>query len=339
MSPLISVIIVNWNGKAFLPDCLDSLSQQSCDDFETIVVDNGSCDGSIELLQEFYTWVRLVSLADNTGFAGGNNAGLAVAQGKYIVTLNNDTRVDRFWLSELITPVEENPEIGMVASRICNWDEPDQIDSLGVAICHDGMSRGSRRRRSYSELSVGRFEDILLPSACAALYRRKMIDEIGFFDDDFFAYCEDTDLGLRGRVAGWGAVLARDAIVFHRYSRSGGEFSPFKLYLVERNHFWVALKSFPVAMFMELPFWTMIRYFAQARLVLGGRGAGAQFLSSSTSALVKALLRGVFDALYGLPRLFGKRRSVMATRRLTGREMRQLLNTHKLSFMELLDAC
>lgn len=337
-SPLISVIIVNWNGKEFLPDCLNSLRQQSCDDFEAIVVDNGSRDGSIELLQDFYPWVRLVSLADNTGFAGGNNAGLAVAQGKYIVTLNNDTRVDRFWLSELIAPVEENPEIGMVASRICNWDEPDQIDSLGVAICHDGMSRGSRRRRSYSELSVGRFEDILLPSACAALYCRKMIDEIGFFDDDFFAYCEDTDLGLRGRVAGWGAVLARDAIVFHRYSRSGGEFSPFKLYLVERNHFWVALKSFPVAMLIALPFWTVVRYLVQARLVLGGQGAGAQFRSSSTSSLVKALLNGVFDALYSLPRLFGKRRSVMATRGLTDREMLQLLNTHKLSFMELLDA-
>lgn len=337
-SPLISVIIVNWNGKKFLPDCLDSLRQQSCDDFEAIVVDNGSRDGSIELLQDYYPWVRLVSLAENTGFAGGNNAGFAVARGKYIVTLNNDTRVDKFWLSELIVPVEENSEIGMVASRICNWDKPDQIDSLGVAICHDGMSRGSCRRSSYSELSVGRSEDILLPSACAALYCRKMIDEIGFFDDDFFAYCEDTDLGLRGRVAGWGAVLARDAIVFHRYSRSGGEFSPFKLYLVERNHFWVALKSFPAAMLMALPFWTAIRYFVQARLVLGGRGAGAQFRNSSTSALIKALLRGVFDALSGLPRLFGKRRSVMATRRLTGCEMRQLLNTHKLSFMELLDA-
>ncbi len=337
-SPLISVIIVNWNGRQYLPDCLDSLRDQNCNDFETIVVDNGSSDGSVELIQDSYPWVRLIPLAENTGFAGGNNAGFALAHGKYIVTLNNDTRVDRSWLAELIAPVEEKPEIGMVASRICNWDSPDQLDSLGVAICKDGMSRGSRRRCSYSRLSVDRFEEILLPSACAALYRREMIDEIGFFDDDFFAYCEDTDLGLRGRIAGWYAVFARDAVVYHRYSRSGGEFSPFKLYLVERNHFWVAIKSFPAAMLMALPFWTMMRYLVQLRLVLGGKGAGAQFRNTSSRALIKAVLRGFFDALLGLPHVLSKRRSVMSGRRLTDAEMNELLNTYKISFTELLDA-
>lgn len=337
-SPLVSVIIVNWNGRQYLPDCLDSLRDQSCDDFETIVVDNGSSDGSVELLQDSYPWVRLIPLAENTGFAGGNNAGFALAHGKYIVTLNNDTRVDRSWLAELIVPVEEKPEIGMVASRICNWDSPDQLDSLGVAVCKDGMSRGSRRHCSYSSLSVDRFEEILLPSACAALYRREMIDEIGFFDDDFFAYCEDTDLGLRARIAGWRAVFVRDAVVYHRYSRSGGEFSPFKLYLVERNHFWAAVKSFPAAMLMALPFWTMMRYLVQVQLVLAGKGAGAQFRNTSSSTLIKAVLRGVIDALLGLPRVLSKRRSVMSGRRLTDGEMNKLLNTYKISFTELLDA-
>ena len=129
-----------------------------------------------------------------------------------------------------------------------------------------------------------RYEEILFPSACAALYRREMIEQIGFFDDDFFAYCEDTDLGLRGRIAGWRAVLARDAVVYHRYSRSGGEFSPFKLYLVERNHYWVALKSFPLRMLLALPFWTFVRYLVQARMVLRSKGAGAQFRSDPLGA-------------------------------------------------------
>jgi GT2 family glycosyltransferase len=337
-SPLISIIIVNWNGKEYLPACLDSLREQTCNNFETIVVDNGSHDGSLELLQTAYPWVRVVPLSVNTGFAGGNNAGFNISHGTYIVTLNNDTRVDRFWLAELIAPAETQTDVGMVSSRICAWDDSDQIDSLGVAICPDGMSRGSRRLARFSSLSIAKTEDILLPSACAALYRRKMIDETGFFDDDFFAYCEDTDLGLRGRLAGWRAVLARDAVVYHRYSRSGGVFSPFKLYLVERNHFWVALKCFPVSMLLALPFWTLVRYIVQAQLVLGARGAGAQFRSASSGDLIKAVLQGILDTARGVPAVLRKRRSTAASQRLSNDEMRQLLKTYNLTFRELLDA-
>jgi GT2 family glycosyltransferase len=337
-SPLVSVIIVNWNGREYLSACLDSLQLQTCRDFETIVVDNGSCDGSLELLKGSYPWVRIVALENNTGFAGGNNAGFAVSRGLHIVTLNNDTRVDPGWLKELVAPVVSRPEVGMVASRICSWDEPDVVDSLGVAICPDGMSRGSRRHCRFSELSIDRFEEILIPSACAALYRREMVDRIGFFDEDFFAYCEDTDLGLRGLVAGWKAVLARDAIVYHRYSKSGGEFSPLKLYLVERNHYWAALKSLPFSLLLLLPFWTLVRYMVQARLVFGSKGAGAQFRKASSAELVKALLRGVFHALCGLADCLSKRRVVMASRRLSSAEFSALINRFSISFEELLDA-
>jgi GT2 family glycosyltransferase len=337
-SPLVSVIIVNWNGREYLPACLDSLRGQSFRDFEVIIVDNGSSDGSRELLQASYPWVIVVPLSSNTGFAGGNNAGFVMSRGMYVVTLNNDTRVEPAWLAELVAAAETGPDVGMVASRICSWDDPDLIDSLGVAVCRDGMSRGSRRRSSVSGLSLAKCEDILFPSACAALYRRDMIEQIGFFDDDFFAYCEDTDLGLRGRLAGWRAVLARDAVVYHRYSRSGGEFSSFKLYLVERNHFWAAMKSFPVGMLLALPFWTMVRYLVQARLVLYSKGAGAQFRTAPASALLKALVRGVCDAARGLPHLVRKRRLVMRTRALTPGEMRNLLNRYSITFMELLDA-
>lgn len=338
MAPQVSVIVVNWNGKQYLKDCLDSLIEQTFKDFETIIVDNGSTDGSVELIMNSYPWVHLVCFKRNTGFAGGNNAGFNRALGKYIVTLNNDTRVDKQWLAELVAAVEEKNEIGMVASRICSWDSPDQLDSLGVAICNDGMSRGSRRNRSFSGLSVEKHEKILVPSACAALYRREMLDEIGFFDEDFFAYCEDTDLGLRGRIAGWQAILARDAVVQHRYSRSGGEFSPFKLYLVERNHFWAAIKCFPPSKLLTLPLWTLMRYFVQLKVVLAGRGAGAQFRNTSGSDLIMAVLRGVADGLFGVPCILRKRRSIMASRRLSDREMEVLLNTYKISFMELLDA-
>lgn len=337
--PRASVIIVNWNGKEYLPECLDSLKSQEYADFETIVVDNGSHDGSCELVRERYPWVRLVQLDENTGFATGNNAGLAAATAEaYIVTLNNDTRVEASWLTELISAAERDPRVGMVGSRICTWDDPDRIDSLGVVICPDGMSRGSRRMARFSALSLGKTEEILLPSACAALYRLKMIEEIGFFDDDFFAYCEDTDLGLRGRLAGWRALLARDAVVHHRYSRSGGVFSPMKLYLVERNHFWAALKSFPLAMLPALPLWTALRFLVQARLVLEARGAGAQFRQSSPTGLITALLRGMLDAAKGLPAVLRKRSAASASWRLSAGEARTLLQRYKITFRELLDA-
>ena len=334
----VSVIIVNWNGLEHLPECLESLQNQSFRDFEVILVDNGSIDGSLSYLRENQPWVRVVPLAGNRGFAGGNNAGLAVAKGEYIVTLNNDTRADAGFLAELVAVADAHPATGMVASRICNSFEPDIIDSLGMAVCRDAMSRGAYRGRRFSEISLDRIEPILFPSACVALYRREMLDEIGFFDDDFFAYCEDSDLGLRGRLAGWGALLARDAVVYHKYSMTSGAFSPLKLYLVERNHYFVALKNFPLPLLLLLPFYTVARYLTQLAVVLSGRGSGGEFLESGTrSACVWALLRGMRDAAIALPKFLKKRAAVMRRRKLTSREMMRLLKRYPLSFRELLD--
>jgi len=334
----ISVIIVNWNGWQHLETCLESLAAQTFRDFETIVVDNGSSDVSVPFVRERYPWVKLVELPVNRGFAAGNNAGLAVAGGDYLVTLNNDTEADPGWLTELAAVADAHPGAGMVASRVCNFADRDRIDSLGVRICPDGMSRGAYRLQRFSSLSLPRVEEILLPSACVALYRRTMIDETGFFDEDFFAYCEDTDLGLRGRLAGWGALLARDAVVYHKYSSSAGAFSPLKLYLVERNHYWAALKTFPPAMLLILPLYTLVRFAVQARLVLAGAGSGGEFRGSGAALpLVRAVLRGVSDAYLALPRVLRKRAGVMATRRLSDREFALLLKKYRLGFRELLD--
>jgi GT2 family glycosyltransferase len=181
-------------------------------------------------------------------------------------------------------------------------------------------------------------ENILFPSACAALYKRAMIDETGFFDDDFFAYAEDSDLGLRGRLAGWDAVLATNAVVYHKYSQSSGSFSSFKVYLVERNHYWVTLKNFPVRDLLLLPFFTLLRYLEQVRLVMRGSGAGSEFRASSSKLeLLKALGKGVFDSLLGVPRMLRKRRRVMETRRLPMAEFSGLLRAHRITFKTLLD--
>lgn len=333
------MIIVNWNGKLHLPDCLDSLRAQTFRDFETILVDNGSSDNSLEFVRSRYPWVKTVALPVNRGFAGGNNEGLRHASGKYIVAMNNDTEATPTWLEELVHAADCNPAAGMIASRVCSSINHDVIDSLGVKVCRDGMSRGAFRLRRFSELNLDQTEEILLPSACAALYRRQMIDAIGFFDEDFFAYCEDTDLGLRGRRAGWSALLARDAVIYHKYSQTGGSFSPLKLYLVERNHYWVAAKNYPASWVISLPVATGIRYFEQTRSILNGRGAGAQFLSTrKKAACAGALLKGLLDAARKLPAFLKKRSAASTSRKLTRLEMRQLLEHYTISVRELLNA-
>lgn len=336
--PRVSIIIVNWNGREHLEDCIDSLMAQTFRDFEAILVDNGSTDGSVTFVRERFPWVKLVELPENTGFATGNNRGLSHATGEYIVTLNNDTKADENWLATIVGVADANPRAGMVGSRICSFADSDIIDSLGHGVCGDGMSRGRFRLRRYSTIKINEVEEILFPSACVALYRRAMLNDIGFFDDDFFAYAEDTDLGLRGRLAGWEAVLASNAVVYHKYSRTGGVFSPFKLYLVERNHYWAALKNFPLGMLLLVPFFTLVRYWAQARAVCSGRGSGQEFLvSGSRGELLKAILLGTWDALLGIPAVLKKRAQVMRTRRISSRETAQLLKRFRLSFRELLD--
>ena len=333
-----SIIITNWNGRRHLPDCLESLEQQTDTDFEVILVDNGSTDGSIEYIRTRHPWVKLVCLPENRGFAAGNNIGLEHASGTFIVTLNNDTCAEPDWLAELISAAEAHPRAGMVSSRICTSDDRDRIDSIGLKVCRDGMSRGAYRLQSFAALSLERVSPILATSACVGLYRRSMLDETGFFDEDFFAYCEDTDLGLRGRLAGWDAVLARDAVVRHKYSQTAGTFSPFKLYLVERNHYWVALKTFPRTWLLLLPFFTVARFLIQAAVVLGGKGAGGELLASgSRRQCIYALARGIRDAAAAIPGMLHKRSAIMRTRKLSNREFTALLKKYRLSFSELLD--
>lgn len=323
---------------AHLPDCLDSLVAQTFRDFEVVLVDNGSTDESIPLIQQRYPWVNLVLLGENTGFATGNNRGLEKATGKYIITLNNDTRVEPDWLASLVQVAESHPRVGMVGCRICSFFDPDKIDSLGMGICADGMSRGRYRNKRWSELRLPLVEEILFPSACAALYKREMIDQIGFFDDDFFAYAEDSDLGLRGRLAGWQAVLATGAVVYHKYSQSSGSLSPFKVHLVERNHYWVVMKNFSPVGLLKLPFFTILRYLEQVRVVLRGAGTGGEFHSNgSQGALIKALLQGIWSGLCGMPRMFGKRQKNQDVRKVSWAEFETLLRHYRISFKELLD--
>lgn len=341
MAPRVSVIVVNWNGRRHLPECLDSLAAQTFRDFEVVLVDNGSSDDSVALVERDYPTVRILPLAENTGFARGNNLGFAEAHGEYLVALNNDTRVAPGWLAALVAAADGDPQLGMVGSRICVYDEPDRLDSIGVAICSDGMSRAAFRRQRFSRLGMSGIVEILLPSACAALYRRAMIEEVGGFDEAFFAYCEDTDLGLRGRRAGWGAVAALDAVVLHKYSQTGGALSPFKLRLVERNHLWVAVKNFSMPALLLLPLTTLQRFCWQGVAFLSGSwrpAATSPAASGNTWPLLRALLGGIIEGLGGVPRVLRQRAAQRTGWRLAAADWRRLLKRYRLSYRELFAA-
>src|SRR3989339_741316 len=197
---LASIVIVNFNGKEYLEKCLTSLKRQTYPNFEVIFVDNNSTDGSCDVIeQNFNDFVRLIKNPINRGFAKANNIGLRIANGKYIVVLNNDTLVDELWLENLIKAAELSKDIGMCASKIYLAQEQGIIDSTGINIYPDGIAK----QRGWLEKDSKQYDDkndVLLPSGCAALYRKEMLDQIGLFDEMFFAYCEDTDLGLRGRL-------------------------------------------------------------------------------------------------------------------------------------------
>jgi GT2 family glycosyltransferase len=335
--PTVSIIIVNFNGERLLKDCLSSLNAQTYRDFETIFVDNGSTDASPQAARALMPEIRVVALSENTGFAGGNNRGFAVAQGKYIVLLNNDTECAPDFLSKLIGAFElgaaKDAKTGMAAPKILNFFERSQIDSVGgLQLGPDGIGMG----RGRGERDAGQYDalaEILMPSGCAALYARAMIEETGLFADDFFAYCEDTDLGLRGVWAGWGAVNAPRAVVYHKYSASTSSYSAFKLRLVERNHYFLALKNFTFSMLLAFPFWTFYRYCLMAYAVLRGKGKGQAAGREKLSALLGAFIAGHWQALTGSARQWRNRPNV---KRLSAREFRTKVKRHRVALSTII---
>jgi GT2 family glycosyltransferase len=323
--PTVSVIIVNFNGEKLLDDCLLSLKAQTYRDFEVIFVDNGSSDRSVPRTRELFPDARILAMNENTGFAKGNNIGIEAAGGKYIVLLNNDTKADARFLEILVQTVERDERVGMVAPKILNFFDRT-IDSVGgLLFCRDGLAQGQGR----GEADRGQYDylqEALVPSGCAALYRRDMLSEIGLFDESFFAYCEDSDLGLRGVWAGWKAAAAPGAVVFHKYSATTSAYSPFKLFLVERNHYFVVLKNFPLCQLPLIPLWSAWRFLLMACAVLRGKGKG-KAATGSLMALLGVFLRGHWRMLLGAAGML-RRRPVI--RRISGVEFAQRLKQFRL---------
>lgn len=331
--PTVSIVIVNYNGESLLEDCLGSLSRQSFRDFEVVFVDNGSKDASVPRARELMPDARIIELKENTGFARGNNVGIAEAAGKFVVLLNNDTEADPRFLEELVAAAEANPEAGMVAPKILNFFDRALIDSVGgLLVCADGIAQG-RGRGERDQGQYDRLTEALIPSACAALYRKQMLDEVGLFHEPFFAYCEDTDLGLRGVWAGWRTAAAPKAVVFHKYSASSSAYSPFKLRLVERNHYLLTLRNFPAPMLAAVPLWSLYRYGLMALALARGAGKGQAAAGGQTGALLKSFAQGHWEALLQGPSELRRR---PANRRMRSSDFRKLLQSHRMSLREMI---
>ncbi|MDX2149923.1 MAG: glycosyltransferase family 2 protein [Bryobacteraceae bacterium] len=334
----VTVIVVNWNRRDLLRQCLLSLTAQRGIAFEVILVDNASSDGSVQMARDEFQRLLPLTIVENTtnlGFCAANNQGFARARTPFVALLNNDAEACPEWLSALRQVFDHDAAIGMAASKILVWEDPSRIDKAGHLIYPDGQNRG----RGTGQRDTGQFdavEEILWPDGCAAMYRREMIVQIGGFDEDFFAYADDAELGLRARIAGWRCFYAPRAVVRHHRGATLGVASLRRLELIERNRVLLAAKLFPWSLLCLNPVFYLARLAAGAWAALRGRGEVRRY-RSTTGLLPTALamIRGDLQALWMLPKILRKRRDVKRWRKLTPRQTRQLILSHRISLREL----
>src|SRR5262245_45396418 len=299
MRPDVSIVIVNWNGRRFLDECLTAVAVQEGVNAETILVDNGSTDGSVAYVTERYPWARVIALGNNHGFAGGNNAGVREARGRFVALLNNDAVPERGWLRALRTAVGEDEGV-LATSRIVYMHDPRVIDSAG-----DGMLRwGGAFKRHHGAAVEAATESGEVFGVCGAacLMSRRVFDELGGFDGRFFVSREDVDLSYRARLRGYRCRYVAEAIVRHHGSATLGRVSGFAAFHGQRNLEWVYLKNTPLPLLVRtLP----------GHLVYTAAAA----IHFTRAGLLGPFLRAKLAALAGVPRVLRQRAEVQRTRR------------------------
>lgn len=303
MRPYASIIIPHLNGKQHLDDCLQSLRRQIFTDFEVLLVDNGSSDGSQAYVCKQYPEVTVLELRQNRGFTGACNAGWAAAQGEIIILLNNDTEADPHWLAEIVAAFQCHPAVGIVASKIMLFDQRDHFHTAGDYVGVNGIPGN----RGVWQQDIGQFErEELVFSACggAAAYRRTLLDEIGFLDDDFFFSCEDVDMGWRANLAGWQVLYVPTAVVYHKLKATGGNVTA--SYYDGRNFLYLIWKNYPTSL-MRRHWRTLIK--AQFTIT-------QEALHHWRGEAARARLRGQLAGLWGVRKMWLKRRQIQSLRRI-----------------------
>ncbi len=317
--------------------CLDSVRVQKDTTFEIVLVDNGSTDGSVDMARREFADVPItfVQNPDNRGFCAANNQGISVARGEFVALLNNDAEASPGWLRALLTAFEGRPTVGMAASKIVDWENPQVIDKVGHLIYLDGQNRG----RGSGQRDIGQFEtveEVLWPDGCACMYRAEMLRQIGGFDEDFFAYADDAELGLRARIAGWGCLYIPGAVVRHRRGSTLGVVSSARIELIERNRVLLAAKLFPWSLLWLNGAYYLARIAAGALAAARGRGEVRRFTGTRAKLrLISSLIRADLRAIPMLPLMLRKRRRIEGIRKLTPRQVRELLIRFRIPLREL----
>ncbi|MCA9931003.1 MAG: glycosyltransferase family 2 protein [Anaerolineales bacterium] len=298
-----SIIIPHLNGKHHLEICLKSLRAQSFTDFETILVDNGSTDGTQAFVRKQFPEVRLLELGQNRGFTGACNAGYAAANGDIIILLNNDTEADPNWLREVVTAFELYPRAGIVAGKMLLFDRRDYFHTAGDFYRIDGIPGN----RGVWQKDVGQFNQVeQVFGACggSSAYRRTLIDEIGFLDDDFFFSCEDVDISWRANLAGWQVLYVPTAVIYHKLKATGG--SVIGSYYDGRNFLYLIWKNYPTSLLKK--HWRKILA-AQLDITKAA-------LRAWRGEAARARLRGQLAGLPGIFKMWRKRKKINALRRI-----------------------
>jgi GT2 family glycosyltransferase len=310
----VSVIIVNWNGEQFLDRCLTALMAQTVKPYEIIVVDNASSDRSVEIVRRFLS-VRLIELDQNTGFARGNNLAIEAVskESEWIALINPDAFAQPHWLEALLVAAKCNPEFDIFGSKLVNATNPTLLDGAGDAYHMSGlvwrMAHGS-----FLSTSTENEREIFSPCAAAALYRRDALGEIGKFDEDYFCYVEDVDLGFRLRLMGHRCLYVPKSIVHHVGSgTTGGQHSDFAVYHGHRNLVWTYVKNMPGVLFwLLLPLHVALNLMSIVWFAIQGQG--------------DVLWRAKLDAIKGLPKMWRKRQLIQSTRIASVRDIWRMMD-------------
>lgn len=296
--PSASIIILTWNSGAHMEKFHPALLKQTWRDFEIVLVDNGSTDGSVGEIEDWWKEFSFVAerLQSNLGFAAANNIGARLARGKWIVLLNADAYPEPSWLENLVNAAEANPGFTAFSSRQIQFDSPQLLDGAGDAYHISGLAWRNQYNLPADKYGLEKSE-IFSPCAAAAMYSREEFLKLGGFDEDYFSYFEDVDLGFRFRLNGGRCLYVPDAVVHHVGSASTGRRSDFSVYYGYRNLIWTFVKDMPSPWFwLFLPLHIATILFFAIYISLRGQGG--------------AIWGAIFDAIRGLPKMAAKRKII-----------------------------
>ena len=307
----VSVVIPSYNGVGYLADCLNSLKDQLRKPDEIILVDDGSTDATPSFIKESYPDVQLVTLETNRGFARAVNEGIQRCKGTYIALLNNDTRAEPQWLSELRRTLEENPDVGFCSSKMLYADRPNIINSIGIGFNKNGTAFDVGCGQKDGE-AFERSRPIFGACAGAAMYRRTVFDDVGLFDEDFFMWYEDADFSFRAQLSGFRCLYVPGAVVYHIGGGTASSNDRLHIHYCSRNQILMMAKNLPGPL--------RSRYF---------RRLAAICLKHSLKTLLRgqtAVTTGYLAALRDLSRFLKKHDAITCDARVSADEISRLMS-------------